>query len=534
MGHADGGPRPNFGGDGVGVAAHRVRGVGALCPPEPHADAGRQRRGRTAGRGGGFRDDRDPRRVRVRRRRARVVAVGQRPCPTQRRSRSPADDDRERILDRQGSEREVLDRVETAAERVRRAGPEVAPQPDRLVEIRPADMEPVGHREVLELGLVPADADARGHPPPAQRIERRELLGQEHGVALRDDDDAGPQAHPRVARTDPGEGQDRLVDPAVVRRGILRNEDVVGRPDGGHPELFGDLGRGVDPLGRGTRREVRQAEAVVHARMVAALVRGRGEREDTVREPRPGLERPRPVLAIGQHDERQVCDRVDPGERPGPTEVPECRRAVGVGHPVGRLPVVELEAESPVERIEPPDPWQQADQPRERDRRGGHERHARDQGGPQQFRGECHGVRQRTVQALRRPSEERRPGHPERREDGLAHHRRERPSGPRLDERSERIEPSVRVDPARPGRRERHRAFERQSRRVRQEMPDGRAARPGLVAEPDDAAVGGDQHGQRSRHLGDRRPAEDVPRVAPRRDGAARPDDGRRRVSRVP
>jgi hypothetical protein len=38
------------------------------------------------------------------------------------------------------------------------------PQPDRLLDVRAADREPVGHREVRELALAPADPDARDHP----------------------------------------------------------------------------------------------------------------------------------------------------------------------------------------------------------------------------------------------------------------------------------------------------------------------------------------------------------------------------------
>ena len=78
------------------------------------------------------------------------------------------------------------------------------------------------HAEVRELPFVPADAETGDHPATAQRVERRELLGQQDRVPLRDDDDAGPEPKARMPRADPRERQDRLVDAAVLglpRRG---------------------------------------------------------------------------------------------------------------------------------------------------------------------------------------------------------------------------------------------------------------------------------------------------------------------------
>ena len=89
------------------------------------------------------------------------------------------------------------------------------------------------------------------------------------------------------------------------------------------------------------------------------------------------------------------------------------------------------------------------------------------------------------------------------------------------------IEARVRVDPARPRRRERHRALELETGRVGEEMADGRPGRAGLVVERDQTPVRGDQHGQRRDELGHRRPAEDVIGVAARGEDAVRPDDRR-------
>ena len=89
------------------------------------------------------------------------------------------------VLHRERTEHEVLERVEAAEEGLAGARPEMAPQPDRLVEIGAANVEAVSGTEVGELGPVPADADAGADPAAAQRIERRELLGEDDRVALR-------------------------------------------------------------------------------------------------------------------------------------------------------------------------------------------------------------------------------------------------------------------------------------------------------------------------------------------------------------
>ena len=110
-------------------------------------------------------------------------------------------------------------------------------------------MEAVGHAEVRELRLIPAQPHARRDPATAEGIERRELLGQDDRIPLRDHDDAGPEADPLVPGADPGEGEDGLVDPAVVSGRRLGHENVVGRPDRREAEGLGDAGRGVDRVG---------------------------------------------------------------------------------------------------------------------------------------------------------------------------------------------------------------------------------------------------------------------------------------------
>ena len=178
----------------------------ARSRPELGPCPDRQPRHRPAGRLGRGSDDRDPIGVLGRARGAGLVAVTQPPGPLQGRLGSPAHDDgQRRALAGQGSEREIVERVEPALERLGRSRPEVTPHSDRLVEVRTPHAEAIGDPEVRELGLVPADADARDHPPVGQVVERGQLLCEQHRVPLRDDDHAGPEAHLGVPRADPGQ-----------------------------------------------------------------------------------------------------------------------------------------------------------------------------------------------------------------------------------------------------------------------------------------------------------------------------------------
>jgi hypothetical protein len=172
-----------------------------------------------------------------------------------------------------GPEHEVVDRVEATLEWLGRPRPEVTPQADRLVEVCATDMEAVGDSQVRELALVPADADPGDHPTAAQGIERRELLGENHRVALRDDDDARPEADTRVSCTDPGEGQDRVVDMTVLAGIVVRDEDVVGRPDRRPTESLRGARGGLDAVRGCTVGEVGEAQAEFHGRRWYVAIR---------------------------------------------------------------------------------------------------------------------------------------------------------------------------------------------------------------------------------------------------------------------
>ena len=125
----------------------------------------------------------------------------------------------------------------------------MAPQRDRLVEIRAPHVEPVTGAEIRELRLAPANPEAGDHPAARQRVERGELLREDHGVALGDDDDARAEPETAVPGADPGERLDRVeVRPVVPGRVAVVDEDVVGRPDGVEAELVGRVRGLVDRL----------------------------------------------------------------------------------------------------------------------------------------------------------------------------------------------------------------------------------------------------------------------------------------------
>ena len=128
------------------------------------------------------------------------------------------------------------------------------------------------HRQVRELGRVPADADPGRDPPAAQRVERGQLLGEEHRVALRDDDHARAEADARDAGRRPrrGSGSPRRRGRTRPRVGV-GHEDVVGRPDRRPAEIARRRSAAASmSLGRRAVGEVGEAQAEVHRSMVVA------------------------------------------------------------------------------------------------------------------------------------------------------------------------------------------------------------------------------------------------------------------------
>ncbi len=146
-----------------------------------------------------------------------------------------------------------------------------------------------------------------------------------------------------------------------------------------------------------------------------------------------------------------------------------------------------------------------------------------DQRRPEQLRRQRGEVADRPVEALRRPLLQARVVHPERRQDPLAEDRLERPARPLPDQRAEGVEPRVRVDPPRPGRREAGLALEREPRRVGEQMADGRSRRTGRLVEVEQAAVGGDQDAPARSRAWSPTPSESG--GPPRRGPPGRPPD---------
>ena len=112
-------------------------------------------------------------------------------------------DGRPRPLHRLGMGLDVLEGHEAPAV----GGPLLAPDRPHRGQVF------VGHRaprlernaERPELGLEVSDAHAENQAAAGEDVERRELLGQDQRVALRDDDDARREPNRRRARRGPGE-----------------------------------------------------------------------------------------------------------------------------------------------------------------------------------------------------------------------------------------------------------------------------------------------------------------------------------------
>ena len=93
------------------------------------------------------------------------------------------------------------------------------------------------HADGGELLGEPTDAHAEDHSPAGEVVERRQLLGEDHRVALRQDEDAGGEANALGRRGDVGEPDQRVGDrrvlaaghPAVVGVGIRRLGIPTGR-----------------------------------------------------------------------------------------------------------------------------------------------------------------------------------------------------------------------------------------------------------------------------------------------------------------
>ena len=166
------------------------------------------------------------------------------------------------VLDGADVDGRVIDVVVVAVEVDAVVGPQLAQQPQPLLEARDPLLE--RHAERLVLGLHVAEPEADVEPALADDVERRELLGEHHRVVERRDHDLGRQAGvgAHLARQ-PGERRHRL-QPARA----AGEEEVLADQQVGDPRLLGrlDLAQdAVEVLGRRDRgRVVAKHDSDVH------------------------------------------------------------------------------------------------------------------------------------------------------------------------------------------------------------------------------------------------------------------------------
>ena len=237
-------------------------------------------------------------------------------------------------------------------------------------------------------------------------------------------------------------------------------------------------------------------------------------------------------------DEREVRHRIDPQERARRHR--SARTSPGCsGRPIqcGALPSWSSKPSPQSQRIEPPDPGHDARPgPGTRPSSPARTVAGATSVGRSSSPAERGQVAERPVEPLRRPLQQlaSRPSRAARGRSSRSD-RLERRAGPLRDERAQGVEPGVRVDPPRPGRRERRPC-------LRTARPDAWASRCRTVApggpagssSVEQAPLRGDQHGQRRRELRHRCPAEDVSRLAAARQDAVRTEDRGGRMVRAP
>ena len=193
------------------------------------------------------------------------------------------------------------------------------------------------------------------------------------------------------------------------------------------------------------------------------------------------------------------------------------------------LAVLQLEAESPVERVEAADAGQDTVEAGERDCRCLRERLRRDQSRTEQLAGERHEVVQRAVD-IRAGRAPQLGAHFERHEDGLGEVLGKGDLGPSRDVLREHVEAVIRVDPPRAGAREGRTGVEWQPACVCEQVAYRRAGRAGGLVELERSLFRGHERRQCGRELRHRRPAKAVLRRTVRVDGALGSHDGGRGV----
>ena len=141
----------------------------------------------------------------------------------------------------------------------------------------------VGLSERRVLGFLPAHADTEPHPATRERVERADLLGHQHRLALREDEDFGRHGDAVGDGGDETEGDQRLQDRHLGRvdgrrpgRGLVAHHDVIEDGDVVVAGLLDPPGEGPDALRTFTTDDTRELDRQLHARNpVAHRRRGR-------------------------------------------------------------------------------------------------------------------------------------------------------------------------------------------------------------------------------------------------------------------
>ena len=329
----------------------------------------------------------------------------------------------------------------------------------------------------------------------------------------------------------------RQVEARSADREAMRDRDGARLDPGaraggrrGDRRLQGDPRAGSTSTTRRRRRPSRTASrssATGSSRRAATRSSGQPSgrlRQNRIREHRPRVPRPLAELAVGEHAEREARLGIDPEERPGRAEVAERRRRVARARPVRLLAVAHLERRAPSRsRSCRPKPGSTPTRPGKTTEVASSSVSARDERRLEQLAAEREQVAQRPCEPPRGRALQRR-AQPERREHRLREVRGERHLRPLLDDARERLEARVGVDPPPAGLRHRRPVVERQPRRVREQVPDGRAGRPRGVLELDRPLLERDERRERGHRLRHGRPAKARLRVPVHGQDAAASD----------
>ena len=121
-----------------------------------------------------------------------------------------ADPHRDGALDRQRIDAGAIEVMVGALEGHHGLGPELAHDRNLLGDAPAPGAEVLVQRLILD--VVPADADAQAQAPAGEDVHRGGLLGDERGLALGEDDDAGHQFQPLSAGAKVPEEHEGLVE----------------------------------------------------------------------------------------------------------------------------------------------------------------------------------------------------------------------------------------------------------------------------------------------------------------------------------